>query len=136
MAQLIQDRLPTRRDPWLISLPMEAASQIFAGSMVVVNAAGNAVRGAANQPGLRAVGVAKNPVNNLGGAAGARRVDAMRGCYLFDNGTGPDLIVRADIGNPCFVIDDQTVGKTNSNTTRATAGIVRDVDSAGVWVDF
>jgi hypothetical protein len=34
------------------------------------------------------------------------------------------------------VVDDQTVAKTNGSSTRSVAGIVRQVDSDGVWVEI
>jgi hypothetical protein len=33
-------------------------------------------------------------------------------------------------------VDDQTVAKTDGSTTRSVAGIVRGVDTDGVWVEF
>ena len=41
-----------------------------------------------------------------------------------------------DIGKDCFIVDDQTVAKTNGANTRSRAGKVFDVDADGVWVDF
>jgi hypothetical protein len=34
------------------------------------------------------------------------------------------------------VVDDQTVAKTNGSSSRSVAGIIRDVDADGVWVEF
>lgn len=136
MAALTQDRAIVRRSGRDLALPAEANAKFYGGCIVVVNASGNAVKGAASQNGLRAAGIAEDPVDNTGGAAGAVNVNAMRGIYRLANGTSADLLARADIGATCYVIDDQTVGKTNGSTTRATAGIVRDVDADGVWVEF
>ena len=44
------------------------------------------------------------------------------------------LVTRADIGKPCFVADDETVARTSPNNTRPRAGIVDDLEDAGVWV--
>ena len=46
------------------------------------------------------------------------------------------FIAAADIGNNCYVVDDQTVAKTNGTNSRSVAGKVHDVDAIGVWVDF
>lgn len=136
MSTLTQDRKITRRTGRDLSLPVEAASTIYQGAIVVVNGSGNAVKGAATQNGLRAVGVAESPAINAG-VAGAINVPVRRGeAFLLANGTSADLLTRADIGATCYVIDDQTVGKTNGSSSRATAGIVRDVDADGVWVEF
>ena len=34
----------------------------------------------------------------------------------------------------CYVVDDETVAKTNGTNTRSRAGVVVDVDAQGVWV--
>jgi hypothetical protein len=38
------------------------------------------------------------------------------------------------VGKPCYIADDHTVAKTASG--KSAAGIVRDVDADGVWVEF
>ena len=136
MAALTQDRPITRRSGRDLSLPVEASTKLFGGGIVVINASGNAVKGAANQNALRAAGLAADPVDNSAGAAGAVNVDIRRDTSRLVNGTAADLLTRADIGATCYVIDDQTVGKTNGSSSRAVAGIVRDVDADGVWVEF
>jgi hypothetical protein len=52
------------------------------------------------------------------------------------NSAAADLIAKADIGASCYVVDDQTVAKTNGGGARPRAGKVFDVDEYGVWVDF
>ena len=47
-----------------------------------------------------------------------------------------DLIARAEIGDTCFAVDDQTVAKTDGSESRSAAGIIRDVDAQGVWVEI
>lgn len=58
------------------------------------------------------------------------------GVYLLKNSTGGDEITASDIESACYVIDDETVAKTNPNNTRPKAGIVKQVDEAGVWVQL
>ena len=97
MAALTQDRKTTRRSGRDLSLPAEAATTIYQGAIVVVNSSGNAVKGAAGQNGLRAVGVAEEPAVNPG-AAGAVAVKVRRGeSFLLANGTAADLLARADV---------------------------------------
>ena len=59
-----------------------------------------------------------------------------RGCFRFANSVAADLIALADIGADCFIVDDQTVAKTNGGATRSIAGKIRDVDADGVWVQI
>ena len=53
----------------------------------------------------------------------------------FANSSAGDLITIADIGKACFIVDDQTVAKTDGTGTRSRAGIVDGIEaSGGVWV--
>ena len=85
----------------------------------------------------RTRGVAQETVDNTGGAAGAKTLIGRRdGWHNFKNSASTDLIARADIGNPCYVVDDETVAKTSNSSARPVAGIVREVNPAGVWIEI
>jgi hypothetical protein len=112
-----------------------AAVNIFAGAMLVRNASGHilpAVTGA----NLIGVGRAEVAVDNSGGAAGDATATFKKGRFRYANSAAADEITIADIGQPCFAVDDQTVAKTDDTGARSPAGIVEDVDDLGVWVDF
>ncbi len=116
------------------SIPVAANTIIYAGTIVVLNA------GVA-QPGttalnLVAVGRAEAQANNQGGAAGAINVRVRRGTFLFANCAGADLIAEANIGEPCYIVDDNTVALTNGTNTRSVAGTIFEIDAAtgNVWV--
>ena len=56
-------------------------------------------------------------------------------CFFpFKNSTSTDEITRAEIGDNCYIIDDETVAKTDGSSARSIAGKIVDLDSAGVWV--
>jgi len=135
MAALTADRDTVERGGSNLSLPVAAAKKIYAGSLVARDASGNATPGAVATT-LRGVGRAAETVDNSGGAAGDLAVPIDRGIFRFGNSASGDLIARADIGNDCYIVDDQTVAKTNGTSTRSVAGKVFDVDALGVWVDF
>ncbi|GMV76440.1 MAG: hypothetical protein AMXMBFR78_33890 [Rubrivivax sp.] len=135
MAALTADRLTPRRDGKRVSLPVAASTRLYAGSLVCLNATGYATKGAISTT-LKAVGVAVEAADNSGGANGAINVEVERGTWRFGNSSGGDLIALADVGSVCYVVDDQTVAKTHNTNTRSVAGTVRDVDAAGVWVEF
>ena len=116
-------------------VPVGANVNIFQGALVQINAAGFAVPGTATAANT-AIGRADAAANNTGGANGALTLDVSRGTFRFANSAAGDLITRADIGKSCFVVDDQTVAKTNNAGARPIAGIVYDVDAQGVWVTF
>lgn len=135
MAALTADRPTPKRDGKTLSLPVAAATKLFAGSIVCVNTSSLAVKGAVSTT-LKAAGVAREQADNSAGAASDIRVEVSRGIHQFANSSAGDLIALADIGAICYIVDDQTVAKTNGSSTRSAAGIVRDVDANGVWVEF
>lgn len=132
---LTKDRNTPRRDGKQLNDPVAANVKIYAGSLVCLDASGNAVPGATSTT-LKARGVAQEQIDNTGGAAGDQRIETRRGLWQFANSASADLIARADIGSPCYIVDDQTVAKTSATNTRSVAGTIRDVDSAGVWVEI
>jgi hypothetical protein len=118
-----------------ISLPMAAATVVFGGGLVsVLTANGNACP-AGTASSTRALGVAKATVDNSDGAGGALRVELDTGVFRFKNSSAGDLIARADIGQPCYIVDDETVAKTDNGGAREIAGAIVDVDDQGVWVN-
>lgn len=132
---LTKDRNTSRRDGIQNSDPMAAAAKIFAGSLVCLDASGNAVPGSTSTT-IKVRGVAQEQVDNTGGAAGAKRIETRRGVFQFANSASTDQITRAEIGTQCYIVDDQTVAKTSATNTRSVAGVVRDVDDGGVWVEI
>ena len=125
MAALTQDRPTPERDGRLVSDPLADGVTLYAGGMYVLDGDGNATpaTAAATTP-VRAVALARASQPH-----GDQRVDGVLGVlFRFDN--DGDAITRADIGRNAFVVDDQTVAKTGT----AKAGVVVDVDEAGVWV--
>lgn len=132
---LAADRNTKRRDGSAMNLAVAASTIIYAGSLVCRNASGNAVPGSVATT-LKALGVADQRVDNSAGSAGAKSVQIRKGVFCFANSSAGDLIAIADIGNDCYIVDDQTVAKTNGGSTRSIAGKVFDVDAGGVWVQF
>lgn len=135
MPALKQDRNTLRRDGVQIEPPVAANTRIFGGALVALTAAGLAVPGS-TATDLKVAGVAEARADNTGGTDGAIRVRLNRLPHQFGNSAGADAITLADLGTDCFIVDDQTVAKTNGGGTRSRAGRVFDVDADGVWVDF
>lgn len=129
---LAADRPTPRRESEEYVYPMAANVTIFAGALVMLNAAGNATPGA-TAAGQRAVGVAQERATN-GATAGANSVRIWPGVFRFNNSAAGDQIVQADVGAQCFIVNDQQVAKTNGGSTRSVAGVVMAVDAGGVWV--
>jgi hypothetical protein len=139
MAALTADRATPNRAGNELSLPVAASMKIYAGALVAMitssTGVGNATKGA-TATNLRGMGVAIEQADNSGGAAGDISVKVRRGVWAFGNSASTDQITRADIGTDCYIVDDQTVAKTNGSNTRSVAGKVVDVDTSGVWVSF
>ena len=135
MTALTQDRNTLRRDGVQTEPPVAAGARIYGGALVAINAAGFAVPGS-TATGLTGAGVAEQGADNTGGSAGAIRVRLNRLPHCFGNSDSADAITLADVGSDCYIVDDQTVAKTNGSGTRSRAGRVFDVDGEGVWVDF
>lgn len=132
MAALVQDRNTPRRENVDFEHPVAAGQKIFGGSIVMRDAAGNAVKGAV-ATGQRALGVAQDLADNTGGAAGAINVKVRRGLFRFGH---DGTVARVDIGNTAYVVDDQTVADNDGAATRSALGTIRDVDATGVWVEI
>jgi hypothetical protein len=115
--------------------PVAAGVTIQQGSIVCLNAAGFAVPGSAAAT-LVARGMAKDTVTNAA-ANGAVSVEIERGeLYRFANSAAADLIARTEIGKDVFIVDDQTLAKTNGGGARSVAGKCQAVDANGVWLQF
>lgn len=135
MAALTTDRETPRRSGDIITLPAAAAKKFYAGALCARDASGNATPGAAATT-ILGVGRVREQVDNSSGSAGDLKVNIEKGIFRFGNSSSTDTITQADIGNSCYIVDDQTVAKTNGSSTRSVAGKIHDVDSLGVWVDL
>lgn len=115
----------------LLDVPVAASTTIYGGSLVCLSG-GYAVPGSTAH-GLTALGMAEYTVRNTG-AAGAKRIRVRQGIFRWENSASSDLIAVTDVGKHAFIVDDQTVAKTNGTRTRSPAGIIHRVDDDGVWV--
>jgi hypothetical protein len=135
MAALTAERATTERTGDLYSRPVATAVKVYAGSIVMLNATGYATPGA-TATGQVADGVAVETVDNTSGADGAKTVTVSKGIFKFANSASADLITIAEIGDDCYIVDDQTVAKTSGTSTRSIAGKIMAVESDGVFVKF
>jgi hypothetical protein len=133
MVALTANRNTRQRIGDQISGLLGASQVIFAGALVMRNASGHLVKGA-TATGSFGVGRAEEEATSTGAGEVSLRVG--RGTFCYANSAAGDLIATADIGTVCYIVDDQTVAKTNGSNTRSPAGVVEAVDAMGVWVRF
>lgn len=133
MVALTSERNTIRRAGENRVEPVAAAIKIWAGSLLMRNAAGHITKGA-TATGCIGVGRAGATIDNAAGAAGAKTVEYCPGIFSFANSGGGDLIAQADVGKLCYIVDDQTVAKTDATGTRSRAGIFDGIEGNMVWV--
>lgn len=133
MAALTSERIAPRRENAIFARKVAATKKIYEGALVCLSATGFATPGAVATT-LKADGIALATVDNSAGADGDLTVEVRKGTFRFANSAAGDAIAQADIGNDCYVVDDQTVAKTSGTNTRSIAGKIVDVDAVGVWV--
>ncbi len=134
MTALTADRTTPRRELAVMEKGVAAATTIYAGSLVCLTTAGTLTPGAAGVD-LLAIGRAEEYVDNSAGIAGALNCRVLMGTFRWANSSSGDAIDIGDVGEVCFIVDDQTVAKTDNAGARSPAGVVVDVDAQGVWVN-
>lgn len=133
MPALTTDRATAERLGDEFSFDVAALVVCRAGGIAVLDATGN-VKPAVVATGLICVGRFEEMVDNSAGAAAAVKARVKGGVFRFGNSAAADAITKAEIGDTCYLVDDQTVAKTDGAGARSAAGKIVDVDSVGVWV--
>ena len=120
------------------SLPQKGSTTIYQGAIVMCDSSGYAKPGA-TATGCVGVGVA---LDNGGlaawtnsGADGASRVSFGEGVFGPFANSGTSIAV-GDEGKDCYIVDDQTVHRTDGSGTRSPAGRIHSVTSEGVFVEM
>lgn len=130
---LAADRNTPMKDGELVAVPIAANVKVYAGGLTAANSTGYATPGAAAAT-LTYLGRAEETVDNTGGAAGAKTVLVRRGKAFKYKNSGADAVTQAEFGKTCYIVDDETVAKTDGAGARSAAGKVVGVEADGVWV--
>ena len=142
MSQVVTAPILTdERSGQTVQAPVEASTNLYAGTIGALNAAGNATFAQDIAGGLVAVGRCETDALNSSGAAGALSVNLKRGVFKLKNSSRSGAayaLAAADVGDICFVEDEQTVQKSTGSTYKVKAGIFLglDPDDGGAWVDM
>lgn len=126
-------------DDETLMMSVAANKKIFNHALVVKNTDGTC-ESATTATGKLAIGFCVKEVDNTGGASGDKVVRIRTGVsMMMMNSAAADEITSADIGKVVFIVDDNTVAKTNGSNTRSAAGVVSRVADDGkvlVAVDY
>lgn len=120
--------------------PQKGSTTIYQGTIVMIDASGYANPGA-TATGSVGAGVARNNTGldrwTNSGSDGDSNVEYEEGTFKFANSSAGDAITKAEVGKVCYIVDNQTVAKTDGTGSRSPAGLVAFVDAdGGVFVDF
>ncbi|MBI2388648.1 MAG: hypothetical protein HYV09_03440 [Deltaproteobacteria bacterium] len=119
----------------LLHQPMKEKTKIWLGAIAVLD--GGYVTPGRTGTGLVAIGIAEETIDNTTGADGAIFAPIRQGTFLFYNSGGTDAITQADVGKDAFIVDDQTVAKTDDTGKRSRAGRIVQIEPTGmVWVQL
>ena len=133
---LTKDRNTAKRAGQDFSAPAAAGVVAYAGALIALDAAGNATPGATATT-LKAGGRCSEHVDNTGGSAGDVQIPYEKGVFDWNNSAGADEITQAEVETTCYIVDDQTVAKTDGGGTRSVAGVVKGITPNGrIWVDM
>jgi len=127
---LTGDKNTKRREGRDRNIPVKVGETIYVGGLVCLDANGEAVT-AITATGLTAVGISKK---QLVVAVAGDSVDVRTGIHCFKNSAAGDEITLSEIDTDCYIVDDETVAKTDGGATRSVCGKVFDVNSDGIWV--
>lgn len=131
---LTKDRNTPFKDAAALPVPVAAGVLIHAGAMVVANASGYGAPGstAAN---LVYLGRAEDAVDNTAGADGSAVVVVRRKLAFKWKNSPADPITPADLGKTAWIVDDETVAKTNGGGARSACGKIVQIEPDGIWVE-
>jgi len=136
MANMTQDRHTKEGIGDLLHIPVKAATKLYAGAVIEIDATGHAIAATAATgkyyPGVNN----ERTIDNSTGADGDKTVQIKRGEWGMDNSAGGEELFVADIGDDCYLVDDHTVGKTDATGTLSVAGKIYDVRDGQVFVTF
>jgi len=121
-----------RRDQEFRDVGVAAAASIFQGALVALQG-GYAVKGQ-EATDLTAIGIAEVSVDNSAGQDGDKTIRVRKGCFRFASAGAGDQLSAADIGADVYIVDDDTVGKTDGGAARSVAGKLFDFDGTFAWV--
>ncbi|MCB1219274.1 MAG: hypothetical protein H7A35_05490 [Planctomycetales bacterium] len=131
MTALTESRYTRHREGTVTAHKVKGSTQIFKGGIVCADSTGHAVPGS-DTAGQTFIGVAIEDADNSSGSDGDVNVRVMaRGVFSFAKGGS---ITQADLGQPLYIVDDQTVAVVSTVTNDIQAGRLEGFDGTDVWL--
>lgn len=118
-------------------IPVAAATKIYNGALVMLDASGNAnpAAAASGNNAFVVAGIAEETVDNSAGSAGDLSIRVKANCdegaFGFNN-HGSATIDASHVGKLAHASDDNTVANAASSTTRPIVGHIHSVDADGL----
>ncbi|OGV64135.1 MAG: hypothetical protein A2283_12450 [Lentisphaerae bacterium RIFOXYA12_FULL_48_11] len=124
MTALTKDRDTRKKPGQLGEGPVAASALIYGGAIVCMNAGGYLIKGS-DAAGLTIAGISTGRFDNSAGTNGALTgVFERDGLHLMNLGT---VITQANVGDPVYVVDDQTVDLADNVIHFILAGVIAEM---------
>ena len=131
MAIVNREQYGANTVPSFLVVPVKANAVIDQGNLVCLDSTGYAIL-ATEATNLLPVGRAEESVDATGLSSGAITIKCRLGAFKFKNSSAGDAIGVTELLKDCYIVDGETVAKTNGGATRSVAGKVLAVESDGV----
>ncbi len=125
------ERNTPQRSGDFFTYPLDTGAKINKGAIVCLDA--GLAKAGATGVGLFVPGIARESVDQTNGD---QKVTVRRGHFKFNNSAAADELTAADVGKECYLVDDETVAKTDGGGTRSVAAIVHEIEGGKVWLEF
>lgn len=113
-------------------LPVLGGVHIYQGALICIEKGTGLAKPATVDTDLVALGVAEYEVDATALASGASFVHVKPGRWSgFTSATAGDAITASDIGNVVYMVDDNTLAKTDGSGARSAAGVFLGLDDRG-----
>lgn len=133
MSATTTDRNTSYKDVQILGVAIAAGVSVLAGTIAVLNADGFGQMGATAND-LIYVGCFEESADNSAGLDGDVKAKVRREKAFNWENDATDPVTQANLGQVCYIVDNQTVAATDGGGTRSTAGVVWAIDEDGVWV--
>lgn len=131
MSLLTQDikitRYGTEGDHEDVAQPIGASVTLYAGSVALTDGTTGLLKRATSGVGSAGDRVWGLIARQQLSPAANTMVNIKTGSFFLNSGSGADAIVQGNVGQTCYLIDENTVGLTS--TGRAIAGTILAVDT-------